>query len=108
MFWTLSFLAIFRKVFILLEVKILATGNEVGARIGNPTPFTEGAAAPKPAPQNKVVHASPQKTRVAPATRPTPLTPSATNGTSNSRFLIDKFLTHYKFVKCSFEMFNMH
>lgn len=34
--------AIFRRVMVILDVKILALGTEVGFKIGNPKPITEG------------------------------------------------------------------
>jgi len=33
--------AIFRRVMVILDVKILAAGTEVGFKIGNPKPITE-------------------------------------------------------------------
>lgn len=50
---------IFRRVMVILDVKILALGTEVGFKIGNPKPITEGAEAetsgPKQPPPSRPV-----------------------------------------------------
>jgi hypothetical protein len=39
----LSIHCVFRRVMVILDVNILASGSEVGFRLGNPKPITEGA-----------------------------------------------------------------
>jgi hypothetical protein len=45
---------IFRRVMVILDVKILASGSEVGFKIGNPKPITDGTEAETTGPQQAV------------------------------------------------------
>jgi hypothetical protein len=42
---------IFRRVMVILDVKILASGTEVGFKLGNPKPISEGGDAETTGPQ---------------------------------------------------------
>jgi hypothetical protein len=54
---------IFRRVMVILDVKILASGSEVGFRLGNPKPITDGAEAETTGPQQAVPNRTAQPKR---------------------------------------------
>lgn len=58
-----------KRVMVILDVKILASGNEVGFRIGDPKPITEGTEAETTGPQQAVPNrtAQPKPTANRPA-----------------------------------------
>jgi hypothetical protein len=48
---------------VILDVKILASGSEVGFRLGNPKPITDGAETETTGPQQAVLNRTAQPKR---------------------------------------------